>query len=120
MEYHKITSKEITIAEVMTIVESGKPIKLSEESEKSILYCREFLDDYIEKSKEPIYGINTGFGALHHKTISKNDLSKLQSNLVMSHACGTGDEAPKEIVKLMLFLKSKAFLMDIQVYNLKR
>ena len=42
---------------------------------------------------------------LYNHTISKEDLSTLQKNLVMSHACGIGDEVPQEIVKLMLLLK---------------
>ncbi|NQX99168.1 MAG: histidine ammonia-lyase [Flavobacteriales bacterium] len=33
------------------------------------------------------------------------DLEKLQRNLVMSHACGMGDEVPQDVVKLMLLLK---------------
>ncbi|MDQ3051847.1 MAG: histidine ammonia-lyase, partial [Bacteroidota bacterium] len=50
-------------------------------------------------------GINTGFGALYNKTISNEDLDTLQTNLVLSHACGTGEEVPAAIVRLMLFLK---------------
>jgi histidine ammonia-lyase len=53
---------------------------------------------------QPIYGINTGFGSLCNVKISNENLSKLQENLVKSHACGT-EEVPKEIVKLMLLLK---------------
>jgi histidine ammonia-lyase len=52
---------------------------------------------------EPIYGINTGFGSLCNVKISNENLSKLQENLVKSHACGTGRSA--KIVKLMLLLK---------------
>jgi histidine ammonia-lyase len=52
---------------------------------------------------EPIYGINTGFGSLCNVKISNENLSKLQENLVKSHACGR-EEVPKEI-KLMLLLK---------------
>jgi len=62
----------------------------------------------MEQHKEPIYGINTGFGALYNKTIGKEDLGKLQENLVKSHACGVGDEVPQEIVKLMLLLKAQS------------
>lgn len=102
---HIITSNEITVDEVIAIVESGKKLKLSEESAKAIADCRTFLNDYLEKSDAPVYGINTGFGALHDKTIGAEDLSQLQANLVMSHACGTGDKVPAEVVKLMLFLK---------------
>jgi histidine ammonia-lyase len=54
---------------------------------------------------KPIYGINTGFGSLCNVIISDENLSQLQENLVKSHACGTGDEVPQEIVKIMLLLK---------------
>ena len=56
-------------------------------------------------NEEPIYGINTGFGSLCNVKIATENLSQLQENLVKSHACGTGDEVPQEIVKLMLLLK---------------
>lgn len=105
MEFHQISNKEISIEDVIEIVESGKSLKLSEESAKAVAHCREFLNDYIEKSEAPVYGINTGFGSLCDTSVSPDELSQLQSNLVMSHACGTGDEVPQEIVKLMLFLK---------------
>lgn len=55
--------------------------------------------------KDPIYGINTGFGSLYNVKINSANLTKLQENLMKSHACGTGDMVPKEIVKLMLLLK---------------
>jgi histidine ammonia-lyase len=59
----------------------------------------------MESNELPIYGINTGFGSLCNVEISQENLSKLQENLVKSHACGTGDEVPKEIVKILLLLK---------------
>ena len=78
---------------------------MSEESKQKIERCREYLDHKIASTSEPLYGINTGFGSLYHKNISKEDLERLQNNLVKSHACGTGPEIPEEIVRLMLFLK---------------
>ena len=56
----------------------------------------------------PIYGVTTGFGSLCNETIPPEDLSKLQYNLVVSHACGTGAKVRPEIVKLMLFLKAQS------------
>jgi histidine ammonia-lyase len=54
---------------------------------------------------EPIYGINTGFELCNVK-ISNENLSKLQENLVKSHACGMGGRSAKgNRVKLMLCLK---------------
>jgi len=52
-----------------------------------------------------IYGVNTGFGSLHSTRISDADLGALQTNLLRSHACGTGEQVNKQIVRLMLLLK---------------
>ncbi len=53
----------------------------------------------------PVYGLNTGFGKLANVTIGAADLATLQRNIVLSHAAGTGDPAPPEIVRLMMALK---------------
>ena len=59
----------------------------------------------MEDLDRPVYGITTGFGSLYNVTIPEDELSQLQYNLVVSHACGTGDTVRKEIVRLMLLLK---------------
>jgi histidine ammonia-lyase len=87
------------------IISQSKTLQLSEIAKDKIQKCRDFLDKKMAENDEPIYGINTGFGSLCHIKISNENLSQLQENLVKSHACGTGDEVPKEIVKLMLLLK---------------
>lgn len=102
---HLISSKFLSIPIIREIIETDKKIKLSDESIQKIIDCRGYLNKKIKTSERPIYGINTGFGALCNVKIRENDLQKLQENLVKSHACGTGDKVPKEIVKLMLFLK---------------
>lgn len=54
---------------------------------------------------EPVYGINTGFGKLASVRIDDDDLARLQRNIVLSHAAGTGDPSPEPVVRLMLALK---------------
>jgi histidine ammonia-lyase len=105
---HTISTSKIDLNTIKDILSTNKKIQLSEEAKQNIVRCREYLDKKMASQKEPIYGINTGFGSLCNVTISNNDLEQLQKNLVMSHACGTGDEAPQEIVKLMLLLKVQA------------
>ncbi len=102
---HYISSEKLTFKTIYTIFKEGYKLELSEESKTLITKCRTYLDKKIAGQDKPIYGINTGFGALYNKSISKEDLGLLQENLVKSHACGTGDEVPTEIVKLMLLLK---------------
>ena len=90
---------------IQEIFSLGLQLKLSAQSKSKIEKCRKYLDQKLKNIGAPVYGINTGFGALYNKSISESDLGALQRNLVMSHACGTGDEVPTEIVKLMLLLK---------------
>lgn len=105
---YNISLKPLDFETIEVILTSGKKLALSEEAKKSIVNCRAYLDKKMTAQKEPIYGINTGFGSLCNVVIPNEDLEKLQRNLVMSHSCGTGDEVPKDIVKLMLLLKIQA------------
>jgi len=102
---HQISISEIDLATIKKIVDQKLSLTLSEQAKINIKHCRDYLEKKIAQTDDFIYGINTGFGSLQNRSISKNDLGKLQRNLVLSHACGTGDEVPREIVKLMLFLK---------------
>ena len=105
---HSISSKPLTFPDLRRIFFNHPKVVLSEESRRKIIECRDYLDQKLERSSAPLYGINTGFGSLYNKNIPKDQLEKLQENLVKSHACGTGPEVPKEIVLLMLFLKAQS------------
>lgn len=102
---HYISSKPLTLKELDHIVHGHSKIALSEELRVKIIRCRDYLDEKLASAEHPIYGINTGFGSLYNKNIAKDELEKLQENLVKSHACGTGPEISREIVLLMLYLK---------------
>ncbi len=102
---HLISPGLVDFDKLKQILSEDYRLQLSEEAERRIEKCRDYLDKRLERSDEILYGINTGFGSLHDRVISKDDLGNLQRNLVMSHACGIGEEVPEEVVKLMLFLK---------------
>ncbi len=105
MEIYHIENQYIDFEKFEQILSSGARVELSESTKKSILNCRAYLDEKVERSEELIYGINTGFGSLCNTAISKDDLEQLQRNLVLSHSCGMGEEVQHEIVKRMLLLK---------------
>ena len=108
MKIHYISPKSITLEDLDQLLHGHVKIALSEEAKKKIIKCRDYLDQKLAASSAPIYGINTGFGSLYNKNIPKDQLEKLQENLVKSHACGTGPEVPREMVLLMLFLKAQS------------
>ena len=102
---HYISSEVLSLDGLQEIIAHHKTLELSEEAKVNIQKCREYLDKKMASHDAPIYGINTGFGSLCNVKISNDNLSQLQENLVKSHACGTGEEVPHEIVKIMLLLK---------------
>ena len=106
---HYISSERLTLERVKEIIDKKMTLALSETAIVRIQKCRAYLDKKMETQKEPIYGVTTGFGSLCNISISKEELSQLQKNLVMSHACGVGDEVPQEVVRLMLLLKVQNF-----------
>jgi histidine ammonia-lyase len=105
---HYIDNQPLDLSDIQSIIINDKQIALSESAIQKIEKCRAYLDHKTKSISKPIYGINTGFGALYNVKISEENLQKLQENLVMSHACGTGDEVPQEIVKLMILFKIKS------------
>ena len=105
MHTHFISKEHLSIDLIAEILKSNAKLALSESAINAIVKCRTYLDNKMANSTKPVYGINTGFGSLCDVKINTDDLSQLQKNLVMSHACGTGEQVPQEIVRLMLLLK---------------
>jgi histidine ammonia-lyase len=123
MKIHEISPDHLTIEDIKKIIRKGYQIKLSDESVRRIQACRDYLDNKMKTHKEPIYGITTGFGSLCNISVGADELSQLQKNLVMSHACGTGDEVDSEIVKIIIFLKIQSLqygVSGVQVVTVQR
>jgi histidine ammonia-lyase len=98
-----------SLESVWDAVDSTSEVVLSEEAKQAVVECRKYLEKRLDDSSEPtIYGVNTGFGDLAHTRVNSDQLSELQRNLLISHACGVGDDVPEQIVKAMLLLKVKA------------
>lgn len=102
---HYISAEILDLATIKDILHREKKLALSDEAQLNIRKSRDYLVKKMKDNHTPVYGINTGFGSLCNVEISSENLSKLQENLVMSHACGTGELVPKPIIKLMLLLK---------------
>ena len=121
--YFKISPAELELETIRKIFDKNARLSLSADSVDLITICRNYLDRKLENVTSPIYGITTGFGSLHKKTISRDQLNKLQENLVKSHACGTGPEVREDIVRLMLLLKIHALSLGksgVQVATIQR
>lgn len=102
---HKISAEHLTVERIGEIIKNGYKLELSDDAKQRIVRCRQYLDRKIAETTTPVYGVTTGFGSLCNVSVGADQLAQLQINLMMSHACGTGDRVPNEIVKIMLLLK---------------
>lgn len=120
---YTISLNEWTLKDIHSIIQENKKIELGSDCIQKVKDCRAYLDEKIERSEKPIYGVNTGFGSLCDTEISKDQLAQLQLNLVRSHACGMGEDVSQDIVQLMLLLKIKGLALGhsgIALETLKR
>ncbi|MCK5731886.1 MAG: histidine ammonia-lyase, partial [Tenericutes bacterium] len=91
------------------VVMNYELIEVSKSSKDLVQVARKYVEEVIE-SEIPTYGINTGFGNLSVVSIKKNDVSKLQENLIKSHACGIGEPFSEAVVRGMLLLRINALI----------
>lgn len=123
MNVYYIGLAPLSYADIRHIIDDKCELRLSDVAIAKIEKCRKYLDDKVEESDVPLYGITTGFGSLCNRNISPADLSALQENLVKSHACSVGVELNPQIIKLMLLLKANALSLGysgVQVQTVQR
>lgn len=108
MKTIKIDGNSLTIEQIH-LVANARPgqinVELTAESESKIIKAREYVDNIVKKG-EPVYGINTGFGALSNKFIETKDLETLQYNLIRSHCTGVGRPFSREITRAIMLLRA--------------
>lgn len=118
-----VGSGELDFEIIEKVINKNLKLELAPEAKERIQKCRDYLDEKIESSKEPMYGITTGFGSLCNINISPDELTRLQENLVKSHASSVGEEIPAVVVKLMMLLKAHALSLGysgVQVITVQR
>lgn len=104
-----INGNNLKIEDVVGVARYGEKIKIDKRAMERVKKSRKAIERIIEEGK-PIYGVNTGFGELSKVKINKNQIKKLQYNLIRSHACGVGDALSKDIVRAMMLLRLNSLL----------
>jgi len=114
----EINGSNLSIDSFYKVVFDYENVSISDTSKQLVHNARNYVKEVIE-SEVPTYGINTGFGKLSVVSIKKNDLNKLQENLIKSHACGIGEPFPEEVVRGMLLLRVNALIKGYSGIRLK-
>jgi histidine ammonia-lyase len=103
----RITGQGLTLREIENFHLHKTMIDLTPSVEQLVSQSR-MVVERILKDERPVYGINTGFGNFAEVKIKNETVNELQRRLVLSHATGTGDPIPPDIVRLILLLKIQA------------
>ncbi|KAF0241331.1 MAG: hypothetical protein FD183_748 [Chitinophagaceae bacterium] len=106
--YLPLDSKWLHFQQVKDLLDFNQLVSITFDAHEKIIACRKYLDEKTSLKDQLFYGVNTGFGFLQNVKIDESQIEQLQYNLLVSHACGLGEEVPKDIVKLMLMLKIKS------------
>lgn len=94
----------LSLAQLRAIYSNHAPLALADDS-RELIEASERTVAKVIASGETVYGINTGFGILANKKISTDQLSQLQTSLVLSHSAGVGEALEAPIVRLIIALK---------------
>lgn len=94
---------DLSLDQFADVLLQSKPVSLSTETKEVVEQSHSFLKSFIEN--KIIYGINTGFGPMAQYRIQDEDRIQLQYNLIRSHASGTGDLLPADVVKAAMLTR---------------
>ncbi len=121
--YLPLDKSPLNFQQVKNLLAFDQLVSITFDAHHRITECRDYLDKKLNDTGSLFYGINTGFGYLQNVKIDNGQLQQLQSNLIQSHACGLGEEVPKDIIKLMVMLKIKSLSYGhsgVQIDTVKR
>ncbi len=101
----RLTGHDLTIKQILDVARRGESVGI----ERAAMHNVEAAAKYVKRlvaSREAVYGVNTGFGDLSTVRVSPEDARALQRNLLRSHAVGTGEPLPEEVVRAILLLRA--------------
>jgi histidine ammonia-lyase len=100
-----LNGSRLTLDELLAIADDCHPVGLAPDAAGRVDAARAVVDRQA-LGETPVYGINTGFGALAETAIPKDALGALQVNLLRSHAAGVGAPLPVRAVRASMALRA--------------
>ncbi len=106
----KLDGRNLSLEDVEAVAVHGVKAELTEDVKARITDSRRCIEGTMGKGR-PIYGVNTGFGALSNVIIDESQTEALQANLIRSHCAGVGDPFEEREVRAMLLLRANTFAL---------
>lgn len=112
----QINGTELSLDQIAQVARKNITVEISPKSQELMKRSRDYVFDIVKKGR-PVYGINTGFGALADKHIQEKDLSQLQVNLIRSHCTGVGRPFSKEVTRAIMLLRANCLASGFSGVN---
>ncbi len=104
-----INGSNLTLTEFINIVRYDYKVEIAPEAKERVNEAREIVEKFVD-NEDVVYGLTTGFGKFSDTYISKEDAEQLQTNLIISHACGVGAALADEYAKGIILLRVNALI----------
>ncbi|MBO8160108.1 MAG: histidine ammonia-lyase [Thermosipho sp. (in: Bacteria)] len=103
----KIDGNSLELEHIHKVARKFERVTLDDSAKRKVEETRKKIEEILKAGK-PIYGVNTGFGALVNVKISETQLEELQKNIVLSHSAGVGKPLSKDIVRAIMLLRANS------------
>ena len=100
-----LDGSSLTLADLVAVADGASPVALAPSARARVARSRAVVDRLADGAAA-VYGVNTGFGNFAETRISRNDLARLQTNLIRSHATGVDAPLPPRAVRAMMALRA--------------
>jgi histidine ammonia-lyase len=114
----KIDGESLSIEQVVRVARQGAKVAISEQGKQKIERCYQLVNTLVN-SGEPIYGVTTGIGEFARIRISEALGEELQKRIIYSHAAGTGEIQPEDIVRAAMLLRANVLAKGYSGVRLK-
>jgi histidine ammonia-lyase len=101
--------ESLTPEDVEAVARDDADVRVPAATREAVRASRDRVESIVD-SGQAVYGLNTGFGQLVDTRIEGERLADLQTNLLRSHASGTGRELTTEEVRAMMVTRLNALV----------
>jgi len=102
----------LTEGQVVDVARHGEKVALAAAARTRMERSRTRVER-AAASREPVYGVSTGFGALAGTRVAPLRQPELQLSLIRSHAAGMGPPVETEVVRATMLLRARTLAMGL-------
>jgi len=105
----EIDGESLRIEDVIAVARNFEKVRIADKVKEKVDRSRKIIEDIIREGKV-VYGVSTGFGELARVRINREDMERLQENLIRSHSCGVGERLRRDLVRAMMLLRANSLV----------